>query len=65
MYSKFLCPSCNCKLDALVQKGPTIEARKAYTFQPHNSENCSLCFVKKKSYNIQAHVRFFSDGFQK
>ena len=48
MYSKFLCSSCNCKLDTLVQKGLTIEARKAYTFQPHNSENCSLCFVKKK-----------------
>ena len=64
IYSKFLCSSCNCKLDRLVQKGPTTEARKAYAFQPHNSENCLLCSAKKK-YISQAHVRFFSDGFQK
>ena len=38
--------------------------KKSYIFQPHNSEKCS-CFVKTKSYNSQAHIRFFSDLFQK
>ena len=65
IYPKFLCSSCKRKLDRLVQKEPTTETRKAYTFQPHNSEKCSLCFVKTKTYKSQAHVRFFSDVFQK
>ena len=63
IFTKFLCSSCKRKLDRLVQKGPTTEAPKAYKFQLHNSEKCSLCFVKTKSYNSQAHVRFFSEVF--
>ena len=48
VYPKFLYSSCKRKLDRLVLKEPTTETRKAYTFQPHSSEKCSLCFVKNK-----------------